>query len=79
MTTGGIYRINEETGIQFACNTRGDKKRPVSPKITGRFNYEERKTLEKRINTDHVRAPASLHTATNKIYAPSPNLLNGYA
>ena len=43
LDNGLIYLINEKTGEQVECDSRGIPIKPFNPKITGRYNYEDRK------------------------------------
>ena len=58
--SGTFYKLNESTGDQVRCDARGVPIRPFNPKITGRFNYEERK-----------RAVAKAHADLGEVEIPS--------
>lgn len=43
-----MYNINSGTGQQVRCDQRGIPIKPFNPKITGRYNYDDRlKAIEK--------------------------------
>ena len=48
MNSGLTYVLNEATGSQVKCDVRGIPIKPFNPKITGRYNYDDRnRAIEK--------------------------------
>ena len=76
-----MYRLDEKTGEQHRCDAGGVIIRPFNPKITGRFNYDERQKAILRSKADlaPVELPITLKSSLNRVYAPQNQLLQGYA
>ena len=76
-----MFRLDEKNGSQIPCNMRGIPIKPFNPKITGRFNYDDRKTaiIKTRANLSPVELPAELKPNFKRIYAPCIRKLEGYA
>ncbi len=48
MNSGLTYVLNEADGSQLKCDVRGIPIKPFNPKITGRYNYDDRnRAIEK--------------------------------
>ena len=50
MDNGKFYRLNEATGEQVHCDSRGVDVNPFNPKITGKYNYDDRKKVVEKTN-----------------------------
>ena len=44
--------MNEKTGEQVLCDSRGVDIKPFNPKITGRYNYDDRKKAIEKAQAD---------------------------
>lgn len=65
---GSYYVLDEARGEQVRCDYRGTPIRPFDPKISGRFNYEDRKLAVARSKADlgEVEVPPQLHKTSFK-------------
>ena len=81
MDTGNCYRLNGCTGEQVRCDSRGVDINPFDPKITGRYNYDDRlKVVEKTHTlTGPVNLPTQLKPNQKRNYVPQHQRLDGYA
>ena len=72
MDNGTIYRLNERTGEQVVCDSRGIDIKPFNPKITGRYNYDQRKTaiIKAKADLSPVDLPLQLKPSFHRNYAP---------
>ena len=79
--TGKIYRLDEATGEQVICDSRGIPIKPFNPKITGRYNYDDRKKAiaKARADLSPVELPVTLKPSLKRNYVPQNQRLDGYA
>ena len=47
-----MYRLDEGRGEQVRCNILGIPIKPFEPRITGRYNYEQRRELIDKLGAD---------------------------
>ena len=66
MDNGQCYRLNGRTGEQRRCDSRGIDINPFNPKITGRYNYEDRKRVIEK--TQAVAGPVDLPSTLQPNY-----------
>jgi hypothetical protein len=52
LDSGLTYILNEATGEQVECDTRGIPVKPFNPKITGRYNFDDRKRAIEKSKAD---------------------------
>ena len=81
LDNGKIYRIDGSTGDQILCDSRGADIKPFNPKITGRYNYDDRKTavIKAKADLSPVELPLQLKPNFKRNYVPQNQLLDGYA
>lgn len=81
LDSGRLYRIDESTGQQLECNVLGNLVKPFEPRITGRYNYEERKHMLEKTGADlgPVELPTTLRPNFRRNYIPQNQHLEGYA
>ena len=81
MDSGKTYRIDERTGQSILCDTRGVPIKPFNPKITGRYNYDERQVMVAKAKADlsPVELPRTLQPNFKRNYVPQKRKLDGYA
>lgn len=81
MDSGKVWRIEEATSTQVPCDKLGQPFKPFDPRITGRYNYEDRQAAILRSKADMapVELPDTLKHSLRRIYAPQQQRLNGYA
>lgn len=72
MDTGKIYCVDENTGKNVLCDSRGVVIKPFNPKITGRFNYDERLSVIRKAKADlsPVELPTTLRPNFKRNYVP---------
>ena len=72
MDSGKMYRLEEKTGEQVRCNMLGIPIKPFEPRITGRYNYDQRKALVERLgaNIGPVDLPQTLKPNFKRNYLP---------
>ena len=72
MDNGLFYRLDEKTGEQQRCDSRGVLIKPFNPKITGRYNFDDRKSaiLKAKADLSPVELPNSLKPNFNRNYLP---------
>ena len=75
------YLLHEETGEQVRCDSRGIPIKPFNPKITGRYNYNDRlKAIDKAAaDLGPVELPVQLKQSFRRNYVTQNKLLDGYA
>lgn len=78
---GKIWLLDGSSGHQVRCDSRGIPIRPFNPKITGRFNYDDRlKAIGKaKADLGPVELPLQLKPNFKRNYVPQNNRLDGYA
>ena len=79
--TGHIFLINERSGTQERCDSRGVLIKPFNPKITGRYDYNGRINAISKAKADlsPVEPVNSLQPNFKRNYVPQNQLLDGYA
>lgn len=79
--TGHFFLINETSGRQERCDSRGVLIKQFNPKITGRYNYNDRITAINKMKADlsPVEPISSLQPNFTRNYVPQNQLLEGYA
>ena len=72
MDNGKIFRLDANTGEQVPCDSRGVDIKPFNPKITGRYNYEDRKTavIKAKADLSPVELPVTLKPSLKRNYVP---------
>lgn len=72
--------INQNLGLTQQTDGSGNIIREFSPKITGRYNYDQRKerVTAFKANLGPVELPQSLIYSPNAIYIPQHQKLDGY-
>ena len=72
MDSGKIYRLDANSGEQVACDSRGVDIKPFNPKITGRYNYDDRKKAVVKAQADlgPVELPMQLKPNLKRNYVP---------
>ena len=70
--SGKIYRIDANRGEQHLCDSRGVDIKPFNPKITGRYNYDDRKTavIKAKADLSPVELPLTLKPNFKRNYVP---------
>ena len=81
MDTGKRFLVDEKRGEQVLCDLRGVPIKPFNPKITGRYNYDERKKAIDKSGADlgPVELPVQLKPNFRRNYVPQNQRLDGYA
>jgi len=81
LDSGKIYKIDASSGKAQKCDIQGNLIRPFDPKITGRFNFDERKVKVEHAKTQlgSVEWPHALGTNSKRNYLPGSYHLEGYA
>ena len=76
-----MYRLDEGKGEQVRCNKLGIPIKPFEPRITGRYNYDQRKQVVEKlgVNTGPVELPQTLKPNFKRNYLPQMNHIEGYA
>ena len=79
--SGQIFLINERNGTQERCDSRGVLIKPFNPKITGRYNHDDRiKAISKaKADLSPVEPVMALKPNHRRNYVPQSQLLDGYA
>ena len=69
---GQIFLVDEKTGTQERCDSRGVLIKPFNPKITGRYNFEDRiKAIQKaKADLSPVEPVISLQPNFKRNYVP---------
>ena len=72
MDNGKIFRLDANTGEQVPCDSRGVDIKPFNPKITGRYNYEDRKVavIKAKADLSPVELPLTLKPSLKRNYVP---------
>lgn len=81
LDSGKTYILKEATGEHIRCDSRGMPIKPFDPKITGRYNYEERKQaiIRSKADLSPVPVPIQLKLNLKRNYVPQHQRLDGYA
>ena len=81
LDSGKNYILKEATGERIRCDSRGMPIKPFDPKITGRYNYEERKQaiIRSKADLSPVPVPIQLKLNLKRNYVPQHQRLDGYA
>ena len=81
MDNGKMYRLDESKGEQLRCNILGIPIKPFDPRITGRYNYDQRKyyTNKHGVDAGPVELPQTLKPNYKRNYLPQMNHIEGYA
>ena len=79
--SGKTYILKEATGEQMLCDSRGVQIKPFNPKITGRFNFDDRKQaiIKSKADLSPVSVPIQLKLNLKRNYIPQHQRLDGYA
>jgi hypothetical protein len=66
------YLINEENGTMKVCNAVGKLVKPFDPRITGKFNYENRMKRIQKTGADlgEIELPLTLKSNFKRNYLP---------
>ena len=80
MDSGVFYKIEEAYGTQKVCNPCGYLIKPFDPRITGKYNYDDRILRIKQSGADlgEVGLPLTLKSNYKRNYLPQMNNLEGY-
>ena len=72
LDNGKIYRMNANSGEQVPCDSRGVDIKPFNPKITGRYNYDDRLNAVSKAKADlsPVDLPLTLKPNFRRNYVP---------
>lgn len=72
MDSGKMYVVDEKTGESNLCDIRGIPIKPFNPKITGRYNYEDRKkaVIKAQADLSPVELPVQLKPNFKRNYVP---------
>ena len=78
---GKSYVVYEATGQHILCDSRGVAIKPFNPKITGRFNFDDRQKAVLKANADlsPVELPLTLKPNFKRNYVPQHRKIDGYA
>lgn len=81
MDNGKIFRMNANSGVQVPCDSRGVDIKPFNPKITGRYNYDDRNAavIKNEADFSPVELPLTLKPNFKRNYVPQNQRLDGYA
>ena len=73
--------MDSGTGEQVRCDSRGVPIKPFNPKITGRYNYDDRKNaiVKAKADLSPVELPSTLKPNFKRNYVPQNQRLDGYA
>ena len=69
---GRFYKLNEMTGEQVLCDSRGVDIKSFNAKITGRYNYDDRKRaiLNAKADLTNVELPIQLRSNIKRNHIP---------
>ena len=72
LDSGKTYILKESTGQRIRCDSRGVPIKPFDPRITGRYNFDERIQAIKKSKADlsPVSVPVQLKLNLKRNYVP---------